>query len=68
MIQNVSVLNVNRNDDRWNGNVNRLDNGNRWNAENRLILRYSLFLPGLCSGSFLFHIFFPPNKHLASLY
>ncbi len=45
MAQSVSVLNVNRNDDRWNANVNRLDNDNRWNAENRLLLRYCFLSP-----------------------
>ncbi len=45
MAQSVSVLNVNRNDGRWNGNVNRLDNDNRWNAENRLLLRNYFLSP-----------------------
>lgn len=65
----VSVLNANRNDGRWNGNVNRLGNGNRWNAENRLLLRNCLLsLPGSSLGSFLFDIFHPSDEHFTRLY
>lgn len=46
------MLYANRNDDgQWNANVNRLDNDNEWNADNRLLLRYSSFSPAHC-GSF----------------
>ena len=65
----VSVLNANRNVGRWNGNVNRLGNDNRWNVENRLLLCNCLLsLPGSSLGSFLFDIFHPSDKHLARLY
>ena len=37
----VSVLCVGRSDDRWRGVVNRLDYGNGWGAERRLLLRNS---------------------------
>ena len=40
--ERVCVVNANRNDDRrWNVNVNRLGNENRWNAENRVFSRNS---------------------------
>lgn len=39
LLHRVSVVNVNRNDRRWNVNANRLDNPNRWNAENRFFSR-----------------------------
>jgi len=37
----VSVLNVNRNNGRWDANVSRLVKGDRWDAEDRLLLRNS---------------------------
>lgn len=36
--QSVSVGNVNRDDRDWNANVNSLDNGNVWNADNHLFV------------------------------
>ena len=53
---NVSVVNANRNDARWNVNVNRLDNGNRWNADNRLFVRNSRLSSAFIGGSFLLQI------------
>lgn len=38
-VQSVSVVNANRNDRQWNVNVNRLDNDNVWNADNRFFFR-----------------------------
>src|SRR3989344_2955886 len=49
----VSVGNVNRDERDWNANINRLDNGNRWNADNRLLVRNrSYFLPLPSAGVF----------------
>lgn len=45
--KSVFVLNVNQNSDDWNVKVNKLGNSNRWNRENRLFSRNSLFLPHL---------------------
>ena len=65
----VSVLNVNRNDRQWNANVNRLDNDNRWDAGNRLLLRnYFLSSPLYCGGVFFSrYVFQPANILLASI-
>lgn len=38
MTHSVSVANVNRDDPRWNSNVNRFDNGNAIDADNRLLV------------------------------
>src|SRR3989338_1631375 len=58
----VSVINVNRADRQWNVNVNRLDNDNRWNAENRFFSRNSLIFSCLIAGVFLFKESFPTRK------
>ncbi|MHB8660881.1 MAG: reverse transcriptase domain-containing protein [Minisyncoccota bacterium] len=67
MAQNVSVANVNRDDSRWNANVNRLDNDNRWNADNRLLVRNSSHFLPLAAGVFLStYVFHPTSILLAS--
>ena len=51
--RSVSVGNVNRDDRDWNANVNRLANDNRWNADNRLLVRNMFyFLPLPSAGVF----------------
>lgn len=46
MAQSVSVGNANRDNLRWYDNVNDLANGNRWDADNRVLLRNKpFFLP-----------------------
>lgn len=50
----VSVVNANRNDGRWNVNVNRLDNDNRWNVGNRFFFRNYAFSPKDFPEGFLF--------------
>ena len=65
----VCVVNVNRNDGRWNRNVNRLGNDNVWNRENRLVLRNSPFSPAqsFLAGVFLsVYVFQPTSILLAS--
>ena len=45
-VRSVSVGNVNRDERDWNANLNRLGNDNRWNADNRLLIRNKFyFLP-----------------------
>ena len=63
----VSVVNVNRNDGRWNRNVNSLGNDNVWNRDNRLVVGDSALSPAL-GGSFLFNVLFPSNEHFARLH
>ena len=63
-VQSVSVVYVNRNDGRWNVNVNRLDNDNVWNDENRFFFRNYAFSPkGFCPKGFFFskNTFQPKN-------
>lgn len=51
--RSVSVGYVNRDSHDWNANVNSLANGNRWNADNRLLVRNkSYFLPLPSAGVF----------------
>ena len=49
----VFMVNANRNDDRWNVNLNRFNARNEWNAENRFFSpRNYLFSPAILCGSF----------------
>lgn len=65
--QSVSVANVNRDDSRWNANVNRLGNDNRWNVDNRLLVRNkSYFLPSHTGVFFSTYTFHPTSILLAS--
>ena len=50
--RSVSVGNVNRDERDWNANVNRLDNDNRWNADNRLLVRNTFYFLSLTAGVF----------------
>ncbi|MDP3962396.1 MAG: hypothetical protein Q8Q03_00810 [bacterium] len=60
----VSVVNVNRNDGQWNVNVNRLDNDNRWNVENRVFVRNYIFLPSAMAEVLFSIYFFQPESIL----
>ena len=63
----VSVGNVNRNSDGWYATVNRLDNDNLWNPDNRLLVRNTLLSSAINSGSFLFQIYLPSDEHFAGV-
>lgn len=52
--RSVSVGNVNRDERDWNANVNSLDNGNRWNADNRLLVRNKSYFLSLTSAGVFF--------------
>lgn len=52
--RSVSVGNVNRDERDWNANVNSLANGNRWNADNRLLVRNKSYFLSLPSAGVFF--------------
>ena len=61
------LVNVNRNDDGWNVNVNPVNETNEWNEGNRLTSRNYGFSPRLWSGSFCLQPFLPPAQLSANL-
>lgn len=52
----LQILNCNRNSDGWNVNCNQVKLGNKWNAENLLLLETSNFLPRVFTREFFLKI------------